>query len=76
MIEGNRHGVIVPHVDKASKFLVAGWGKNKTSSEVNKVTIKLFSQVPNTQQKTMTFDNGKEFSGYAELNKELGRVIN
>jgi IS30 family transposase len=72
MIGGNHQGVIVTHVDKASKFLVADLGKNKTSSEVNKVTIKLFSQISKTQRKTMTFDNGKEFSGHAELSKELG----
>jgi len=72
MIGGNHQGVIVTHVDKASKFLLADLGKNKTSSEVNKVTIRLFSQIPKTQQKTMTFDNGKEFSGHAELSKELG----
>jgi transposase, IS30 family len=72
IIGGNHHGVIVTHVDKASKFLVADLGKNKTSSEVNKVTIRLFAQIPETQRKTMTFDNGKEFSGHAELSKELG----
>lgn len=72
MIGGNHQGVIVTHVDKASKFLVANLGKNKTSSEVNTVTIRLFAQIPKTQRKTMTFDNGKEFSGHAELSRELG----
>ena len=71
MIGGNHHGVIVTHVDKASKFLIAGLGKNKTSSEVNKVTVEVFTRIPKTQRKTMTFDNGKEFSGHAELGKKL-----
>ena len=71
MIGGNHHGVIVTHVDKASKFLVAGLGKNKTSSEINKVTIELFSEISNERLKTMTFDNGKEFSGHAELSESL-----
>jgi len=71
MIGGNHSGVIVTHVDKASKFLVAGLGENKTSEQVNRVTISLFSQVPDTQRKTMTFDNGKEFSGHGELSKTL-----
>jgi IS30 family transposase len=71
MIGGNHHGIIVTHVDKASKFLVADLGKNKTSSEVNRVTIELFNKIPKTQRKTMTFDNGKEFSNHAELGKEL-----
>lgn len=72
MIGGNHHGVIVTHVDKASKFLVAGLGQNKTSAHVNQVTIALFAQIPETQRKTMTFDNGKEFSGHAQLSEELG----
>jgi len=72
MIGGNHHGVIVTHVDKASKFLVAGLGKNKTSSEINKVTVEFFTRIPKTQRKTMTFDNGKEFSGHAELSNKLG----
>lgn len=72
IIGGNHQGVIVTHVDKASKFLVAGLGQNKTSAQVNQVTIGLFAQVPDTQRKTMTFDNGKEFSGHIELSQTLG----
>jgi IS30 family transposase len=71
MIGGNHSGVIVTHVDKASKFLVAGLGRDKTSAQINQVTINLFAQVPEEQRKTMTFDNGKEFSRHAELSKEL-----
>ncbi|MGH2415573.1 MAG: IS30 family transposase [Microcystaceae cyanobacterium] len=72
MIGGNHSGVIVTHVDKASKFLVAGLGKNKTSAQVNQVTISLFSQVSDEQRHTMTFDNGKEFIGHGELSQALG----
>ena len=71
MIGGNHHGVIVTHGDKASKFLVAGLGKNKTSSEINKVTLELFSEISNDRLKTMTFDNGKECSGHGELSERL-----
>jgi IS30 family transposase len=72
MIGGNHSGVIVTHVDKASKFLVAGLGKNKTAEQVNQITISLFSQVSEEQRHTMTFDNGKEFSGHIELSQALG----
>jgi transposase, IS30 family len=72
MIGGNHSGVIVTHVDKASKFLVAGLGRNKTSAGVNQVTVALFAEVTQEQRKTMTFDNGKEFSGHIELSQELG----
>ena len=71
MIGENHHGVIVTHGDKASKFLVAGVGKNKTSSEINKVTLELLSEISNDRLKTMTFDNGKECSGHGELSERL-----
>lgn len=71
MIGGNHTGVIVTHVDKASKFLVAGLGQTKTSAQVNQVTIALFAQIPETRRKTMTFDNGKEFSGHEKLSETL-----
>lgn len=45
MIGGNHLGFLVTHVDKASKFLVAGLAKNKTASEINRVTEKLFQEI-------------------------------
>ena len=72
MIGKEQSGVIVTHVDKASKFLVAGLGKNKTAEEINQVTLSLFAEVSVDKRHTMTFDNGKEFSRHAELSQELG----
>jgi transposase, IS30 family len=71
MIGKNHSGVIVTHVDKASKFLIADLGENKTAAQINRVTIALFAQVPEDYRKTMTFDNGKEFSRHAELSQTL-----
>ncbi len=72
MIGGNPAGVLVTHVDKASKFLVANLAKNKTAKAINAVTIEEFSHLPTSHQKTLTFDNGKEFSGHEELAQKLG----
>ena len=71
MIGGNHSGVLVTHVDKASKFLVAALGKDKSMKELNKVTINLFKDIEKEQIKTFTCDNGKEFSGHEELSKVL-----
>ena len=38
----NHTGVVVTHVDKASKYLLARLAKNKTMEEINRVTLKLF----------------------------------
>jgi IS30 family transposase len=68
----NHQGVIVTHVDKASKYLLAGLGKSKKMGEINRVTIELFKGIEAGFRKTMTLDNGKEFCGHEELAKELG----
>jgi IS30 family transposase len=68
----NHSGVVVTHVDKASKFLLAGLAKNKTMEEVNRVTMEEFKQVKSAFRKTMTFDNGREFCGHEKLAEGLG----
>jgi transposase, IS30 family len=73
LIGANHTGVIVTHVDKASKFLLAGLAKNKTVQQINQVTIKLFEMIGKGFRQTMTFDNGKEFSGHQNLAEDLGR---
>lgn len=65
-------GAVVTHVDKATKFLLAGLAKNKSVQQINQVTIGLFEQIGSTFRKTMTFDNGKEFSGHQKLADALG----
>jgi transposase, IS30 family len=54
-------GIVVTHVDKASKYLLGGLAKNKTIAEINRVTLKLFDPVKPVFRKKMTFDNGREF---------------
>ena len=72
VIGANHAGVIVTHVDKASKFLLAGLARNKTAQQINQVTLGLFEPIVKTFRHTMTFDNGKEFSGHQTLAKALG----
>ena len=67
----NHTGIVVTHVDKASKYLLAGLAKNKTMDEINRVTLNLFEPIESTSRKTMTFDNGREFCGHEKLSKRL-----
>jgi len=67
----NHTGIVVTHVDKASKYLLAGLAKNKTMAEINRVTLKLFEPIESTSRKTMTFDNGREFCGHENLSERL-----
>ena len=67
----NHTGIVVTHVDKASKYLLAGLAKNKTMDEINRVTFNLFEPIESTSRKTMTFDNGREFCGHEKLSERL-----
>lgn len=67
----NYSGVVVTHVDKASKYLLAGLAKDKSMEQINRVTIQLFKEVKPAFRKTMTFDNGREFCGHQKLSKNL-----
>jgi len=71
VIGKNHVGAVVTHVDKASKYLMAGLAKNKTVGEINRVTLKLFEPVKPDFCKTMTFDNGREFCGHEKLSESL-----
>jgi IS30 family transposase len=68
----NHTGMIVTHVDKASKYLLAGLAKNKTVQQINQVTMGLFEHIEQGFRKTMTFDNGREFCGHQKLADSLG----
>jgi transposase, IS30 family len=72
VIGANHTGIIATHVDKASKFLLAGLAKNKSVQQINQVTIELFEQIGATFRKTMTFDNVREFCGHQKLADTLG----
>ena len=71
VIGKNHTGIVVTHVDKASKYLLAGLAKNKTMEEINRVILKLFEPVKPDFHKTMTFDNGKEFCGHEKPSESL-----
>jgi IS30 family transposase len=71
IIGGNHLGAIATHVDKASKFLVARVMKNRTASEMNRVSIAAFREIEPQKRRTLTFDNGKEFSWHEEMGAVL-----
>lgn len=46
--------------------------ENRKSSTFNQHCFSVFSNVPSQLVKTFAADRGKEFSGYNEMEKELG----
>ena len=72
-VVGKSHGSFVAtHVERKSRYLLVGKADDKTAESVNAITKQLFRKIPKSKRKTMTFDNGKEFAGFKELENAVG----
>ncbi len=69
--QGNR-GYLVTHVDRKSRYVVAARIEDKRAESFNQGTQRAFRWIPACSRKTMTADNGKEFSQFKELERLLG----
>ncbi|MDD8048227.1 MAG: IS30 family transposase [Thomasclavelia sp.] len=57
--------------ERRSRFYIAILVPDRTSKNVTPAIINALKQFPNDLVKTITFDRGKEFSGYEEIEEEL-----
>ena len=72
-IIGSRHkSCIVTLVDRKSRFLLAGKCASKKVEDVTPVIIELLAKLPPEKRKTITFDQGMEFSQPWQLESALG----
>ena len=71
-IEGSKgSGFIATHVERKTRYTVAVKVADKSADTVTKATIAAMKKLPPEKVKTMTFDNGKEFAGFKELERGL-----
>ncbi|MDH5718961.1 MAG: IS30 family transposase [Spirochaetia bacterium] len=71
-IEGQKGtGLIVTFVERKSTFLVAAKLPTKHSEILNLKTRDAFSEIENSQLKTITLDQGTEFSNFINLEENL-----
>ncbi len=61
---GDKKSAILTHVDRKSGYLIANRLERALSEKVRTVTIAEFSQLPKKKLRTITYDNGTEFSDY------------
>lgn len=72
-VHGNRKsGYIVTAVERKSGFLMAGYSASRSSSDVAAAIEQLFSHVPAGFFKSITYDQGKEFFNYKQIDKRFG----
>jgi IS30 family transposase len=71
-VEGRKgSGFIATHVERKSRYTVALKVEDKSADTVTKATLRRMKKLPPEKVKTMTFDNGKEFAGFKELERGL-----
>ena len=72
-IIGAQHkGAIVSLVDRKSKFTLLCGLPNKESALVTQSIISRLKKLPKKMKQTITYDNGKEFSGHEMIARILG----
>jgi len=75
-VEGAKgSGGIASHVERKSRYLVAAKLSDKTANTMTTASIKAFRRIPKVMRKTLTVDNGKEFSQFKQLEKKTGFCI-
>lgn len=68
-------GGIATHVERKSRFLLAGKLTDKRAETFNQTTQRLFAQMPVKWRKSLTVDNGKEFAQFKQLEKATGMRV-
>ncbi len=68
-------GALATHVERKSRFLVATKLTDKKAATMNARSISAFQKLPRLMRKTLTLDNGKEFSQFKELEAKTGLKV-
>lgn len=71
IIGSGKQGAIMTYVCRKSRFLIAELMEDRKAGTFNQATIESFKYFFHGLAKTFTSDNGKEFSKFKELEKEL-----
>ena len=67
--KGRKNGLLTL-LDRKSRFPIVVKVENKAKETITKAINKIFSMLPKNRVKSLTVDNGKEFAGFKEIEKE------
>ena len=75
-IEGAKgSGLIVTHVERKSRYVRLGMLKDKRAAGLSLVTCNILADLPGKLRRTMTADNGKEFTEFNVIEQRLGLTV-
>jgi len=66
---------ILTHVDRKSGFLVADKAEDITAEGVRNLTLNSFKKLPKSKVKSITYDNGVQFSKFEDTENRLRKSI-
>jgi transposase, IS30 family len=66
----NTQHCLLTSVERKSRYLIAGRISDRRATTVANCHIEQFSALPLSWRKTLTLDNGKEFSGFSQLERQ------
>ena len=69
---GTGRAAFVTHVERRSGYIVAFKQPNRAASPLAEATIRAFACFPPRWRRTLTYDNGTEFSAYARIERGSG----
>jgi IS30 family transposase len=68
---GGGSGFFGTYVDRKAGYTVAVKVEDKSADTITKATLAAMKKLPPEKVRTITFDNGKEFAGFKELERGL-----
>lgn len=75
-LEGRKGtGHLATHVERKSRYLLVAKLTDKKASTMNVRSIRSFRTIPRRFRRTLTVDNGKEFSLFKELEAQTGLKV-
>ncbi len=75
-IEGAKgSGAIASHVERKTRYLIAAKLSDKKADTMTQQSIRAFWRVPKKLRKTLTVDNGKEFSLFKKIEEKTGLAV-
>ena len=72
---GKGTGALMTHVERRSRYLIAGKLHDKKALSMTSESIKRFRKIPKRLRATLTVDNGKEFSQFKEIEIRTGLTV-
>jgi len=71
----DRRGFLLTQVERKSGYVLINKLSRCTAPEVNRAAVASMQRIPARYRRTMTFDNGSEFSGHQRIQRRTGLKV-